>query len=580
MWRCSLLGILVMLLGGATANPQEYDGRSMLQDFRNRFMAYEHIEVDECPLKYLRSVYSDFCHIALVKKNESVCIGVLVNDYYILSTADCVPEDWKSIKVQLSSNFDLPIADRIAYDKYKALNVSKEYAPVLLRINGTTDYRLPYDNTAACLWPIDNLISYSKVQEVAYDYTLHKIIQNTTVCSAATQTECLNKTFAQWCERKPSSSLLQIRDLDKYSMHPMVVGLFCDEQHQLVPVSRYADWIRDTIAMDKILFAIPEAGLGEKCITKSDKEGVCIRLESCPKVLTQLKSKSRDTTTLEQCGFDGGDVLTCCTTDDMLKRNDTLDKLAAIVQEVEHCHELYEKYRRTTKEQQLHSQLALIRDENDKVECVGTLVAKQFVLTAAQCVLRITPNKSTMKIGLTASDDVVAQTRTIISTVVHPMFDHQSNHYNIAILVLDAPILITEYSVPACMWPEKHRMPAKLISTGYDDTVQAVTVSAVDPLYYIDCRLKYYTGLTLPEACVLPENEDFHCGEEPTACAESGTGLYGTVYMSSDWRPVNYVVGIYSTGAQCAQGLPAIYTRVSEYYPWIKAQLYLMAQDM
>uniref|UniRef100_A0A182NCK0 Peptidase S1 domain-containing protein n=1 Tax=Anopheles dirus TaxID=7168 RepID=A0A182NCK0_9DIPT len=579
MWRCSLLGIVfVAAIVAVTANPQEYDGRSMLQDFRNRFMTYEHIEIDECPLKYLRPVYSDFCHVALIEKNESTCLGVLVNDYYILSTADCVPEDWKPIKVRLNSGFDLPIADRITYDKYKALNVSKESAPILLRINGTT--KLPYDNTAACLWPIDNLISYSKVQEVAYDSTLQKVIQNTTVCSAATQTECLSKTFALWCERKPAGSLLQIRDLDKYSMHPMVVGMFCDEQHQFVPVSRYADWIRDTIARDTILFAIPDAGLGERCVTQSDKEGVCLRIESCPQVLKKLKSKSRDTSTLEQCGFDGGEMLNCCTTDHMLKREDTQNKLAAIVHEIEHCHELYDQYRRTTKEQQLHSQLALIRSEDDKVECVGTLVSKQFVLTAAQCVLQIKSKKSTVKVGLAGSDDVVVQTRNVISTVVHPSFNHQSSHYNVAILALDVPVLITEYSVPACMWPEKDRMPAKLISTGYDSTAHTVTVNTVNPLYYIDCRRKYYTELTLTEACVLPEAAEFHCEEKPTACAESGTGLYGTIYMSVDWRPVNYVVGIYSTGARCAQNQPAIYTRVSEYYPWIKAQLYLLAQDM
>ncbi|XP_050069294.1 serine protease snake-like [Anopheles maculipalpis] len=582
MHRTGLFGLVLIAIVGVSrsSNPQEYDGRSMLQDFRNRFMTYEHIEIDECPLKYLRTVYTDFCHVALIKKNVSTCLGVLVNDYYILSTAYCVPEDWKSVQVQLQNNFDLPIADRIVYTDYKALNISSEKTPILLRINGTTDYRLPKENTAACLWPMDNLISYSKVQDVAYDSTLKYLIQNTTVCSASMQEVCLNKTFTQWCERNPTSSLLQIRDLDKYSMHPMVVGLFCNDQQQLVPVSRYADWIRDVIARDRILFAIPDAGLGEKCITKDDKEGVCLRIEACPRIFKQLKSTARQLTALEQCGFDGDHPLNCCTTDDMLKGEDKRDKLQNITHEVEHCHELYDVYRRTTKEQQLHSQLALIRNEENKVECVGTLISKQFVLTAAQCVLRIKPKTSTVKVGVSAFDEKTVQIRNVVSIVVHPMFDHHSNHYNIALLALEAPITVTEYSVPACMWPEKDRMPAKLISTGYDTVSNTVTVNNVNPLYYIDCRLKYYSNLTLTEACVLPDMDVLHCDEEPSACAESGTGLYGTVYMSSDWRPVNFVVGIYSIGAQCAQSQPAIYTRVSEYYAWIKAQLYLMAQDM
>uniref|UniRef100_A0A4Y0BNU0 CLIP domain-containing serine protease n=1 Tax=Anopheles funestus TaxID=62324 RepID=A0A4Y0BNU0_ANOFN len=580
MYRWGLLALVLTVIvdESGSSNPQEYDGRSMLQDFRNRFMTYEHIEIDECPLKYLRTVYTDFCHVAIIKTNTSTCLGVLVNDYYILSTAECVPEDWKTIHVQLQNNFDLPIADRIVYGDYKSLNVRSDQTPILLRINGTTE--LPYENTAACLWPKDNIISYSKVQDIAYDSTLDNFIQNTTVCSASMQEVCLNKTFAQWCERKPTGSLLQIRDLDKYSMHPMVVGLFCDEQQQFVPVSRYADWIRDVIARDRILFAIPDAGLGEKCITKNDKEGVCLRIEDCPNVFKQLKSMARQLTSLEQCGFDGDHPLNCCTPDDMLKGEDKKDKLQSIAHEIEHCHELYDVYRRTTKEQQLHSQLALIHNEHNKVECVGTLISKQFVLTAAQCVLRINSKLSSVKLGVIAFDGEKVQIRTIVSTVIHPMFDHQSNHYNIAILTLDTPVTITEYSVPACMWPEKDRMPAKLTTTGYDTVADAVTFSTVNPLYYIDCRLKYYSNLTLTEACVLPEMDVVYCDEEPTACAESGTGLYGTVYMTSEWKPVNYVVGIYSIGAQCAQRKPAIYTRVSEYFPWIKAELYLMAQDL
>uniref|UniRef100_A0A8W7PCI1 CLIP domain-containing serine protease n=1 Tax=Anopheles coluzzii TaxID=1518534 RepID=A0A8W7PCI1_ANOCL len=579
-WLAALL-VLVIISAAQSSNPQEYDGRSMLQDFRNRFMTYEHIEIDECPLKYLRTVYSDYCHVALIKKNDSsTCLGVLINDYYLLSTAECVPEDWKSVQVQLQNNFNLPIADRLVYPNYKALNVTSGKAPILLRINGTTEYRLPQENTAACLWPKDNVISYSKVQDIAFGTKLGNLIQNTTVCLASTQEDCLKTTFAQWCERNPTGSLLQIRDMDKYSMHPMVVSLFCNEEQQLVPVSLYADWIRDVIALDRILFAIPDAGLGEKCITKDDKEGVCLRLEACPQVYRQLKGKGRNLAALQQCGFEGGDVLNCCTPDDMLKADDKLAKLQSIRREIEHCHELYDVHRRTTKEQQLHSQLALILGDEGKVECVGTLIAKQFVLTAAQCVLRVKSKIITVQLGTTGKDEWLNQTRSVVSTVVHPMFDHHTNHYNIALLALDAPVAITEHTVPACMWPEKDRMPAQLISTGYDAASDAIIADTVNPLYYIDCRLKYYSNLTLTEVCVLPDTDISYCGDEPTACAESGTGLYGTVYMTSDWRPVNFVVGIYSNGAQCAQHRPAIYTRVSEYYPWIRAQLYLMAQDM
>ncbi|XP_058118608.1 CLIP domain-containing serine protease B4-like [Anopheles ziemanni] len=581
MYRWSFFGGFLLLIAGVSCHDQtEFDGRSMLQDFRNRFMSYEYIENDECPFKYLRNVYTDYCHVALVKKNDSICLGVLVYDNYILTTASCVPQDWKSVQVQLQSGFDLPVVDRLVYSKYETLNISSASTPILLRINGTVNYSIPYEHTAACLWPKDNVVTYSKVQDVAYDKTLDKLIQNTTVCSSATQEACLKKTFTEWCARRPSGSILQIRDLDHYSMHPMVAGLFCDDQNQLVPVSSYASWIREVIASDRIVFVMPNSGMGEKCITRSDKEGVCLTIDSCPQVYKALTGKARNTDRLEQCGFEGKNMLHCCLTDEMLRAEDKRDKLKSIEQEIELCHELYEVHRRTTKEQQTHSQLALLQNEAGESECIGTLIAKSFVLTAAQCVQHIKSQNYTVMVGKGSGDKNLMQTRQIKSILIHPKFEHQSNHYNLAIITVSAPFTIMEYSVPACLWSDKNRMPVRLTTTGYHSASDAITVTHDHLLYYMDCRLKHYSNLTLTESCILPEIDEGYCEEERTACAESGTGLFSTIYMSADWRPVNFLVGVYSTGAQCAQGKPAIYTRVSEYYPWIRSQLYLMAQDI
>lgn len=58
-------------------------------------------------------------------------------------------------------------------------------------------------------------------------------------------------------------------------------------------------------------------------------------------------------------------------------------------------------------------------------------------------------------------------------------------------------------------------------------------------------------------------------GERDTCAGDSGGPIL--VKIESEERVLPYIVGITSFGGYCASGLPAVYTRISEYREWIES---------
>lgn len=120
-------------------------------------------------------------------------------------------------------------------------------------------------------------------------------------------------------------------------------------------------------------------------------------------------------------------------------------------------------------------------------------------------------------------------------------------------------------------------MPADLSVVKFQE--EAPSKVSASPMYYSDCRRLYNPDLIPSEMCV-DHQAPLYCNpkEEEDLCRQPGSGLFSNLYYGDDMKPVTYVVGVYNSGFQCDKGGPSLYTRVSEYYEWIKSVVYLDSQ--
>ncbi|XP_029713307.1 uncharacterized protein LOC115257625 [Aedes albopictus] len=580
MCRVAVFGLVVAALVFPAA--AESDQAATLLDYRNSFISYERKGLDSCPITYYRETCTDYAHIVLIKKfgeieswEDPLCLGAFISERFVLTKASCIrPNGAAELKLYSANNLheELFLA---SVHHHPDFGLAEGNDLAVLKLNASVGFSK--NVAAACLWDADSIDLYSKVQEMDFDSSMMKPMYNSTVCTGEAKNKCLKSAQQLWCQRKSPVGFLQIRQLGQHKMHPMIASLGCNGDNEIVPLAKHLPWIREVTKSTNLEYNYTDVGLGEKCFKSQNVTGVCLPLESCPKAFKNIKDIKKNQS-VNPCGFDGNDVLVCCTTEDMLKGPDTEARFQDIVQEIEECEMLYDEFRRTPEEHQLHSQMAII-DGHESTNCSATLITARYLLTSAQCVLGLDLKKSTVWLGLGNDIENVVQKNEIYSVVPHPKFTSKSNHYNVAVVKLRHPVLIHTSSVPACLWRDKAKMPADFSAVSIHGPEQSPTAVGASAMYYSDCRRLFNPDLIPSEMCVLYQGQQ-QC--EPKdhydQCRQPGSGLFSNLYYGNDMKPVTYVVGIYNSGYQCDKGGPALYTRVSEYFEWIKSVVYLDSQ--
>ncbi|XP_058467785.1 uncharacterized protein LOC131440486 [Malaya genurostris] len=575
----SMLSVVIPALFGNQAG--------ILLDYRNSYLSYEQKGLDICPFTYFQESCTDFAHVVIIEpsvKNDNdshaVCIGTLISEQFILTTASCVSTKKSgTLVLQIKTDEDIAVDSIYLHPDYK---LSEDQGPsindlAIVKLNSSHSFN---ENVAAsCLWDSESLDMYTKVQEIDFDQTIKRLEQNTTVCSGTAKNDCLEAVLKHWCQRKSSSGILQIRELGKYRMHAMIASFGCDKNKHIVPISNYLPWIREVTKNTQIEYNFTDIGLGEKCFKNDGTNGVCLPTNQCPQIHENFKALWKNNS-ISTCGFEGEEALTCCATEDMKIGPGTEAMLRDIVQEIENCELLYDEFRRTPEEHQLYSQVAII-DLYNSINCSATLISTRYLLTSAQCVLDIDIHHSSIWLGVGVQEESVAQKNSIQSTFPHPKFHPKSKHYNIAVIMLKYPVLIQSFSVPACLWFEKSKIPTNLEAVSLQGNERVFSVLATSPMYYSDCRRLHNSQLITSEMCVqYLAHSMCNSVEKEDLCQNPGSGLYSNLYYGEDMKPVTYVVGIFNQGHMCNKNGPAMYTRVSEYYQWIKSVIYLSSQKM
>ncbi|XP_069974520.1 ovochymase-1-like [Penaeus vannamei] len=227
----------------------------------------------------------------------------------------------------------------------------------------------------------------------------------------------------------------------------------------------------------------------------------------------------------------------------------------------------------TTEENEYPWQAGLVFSGSSSVFCGGSILKRNWVLTAAHCAENIAGREDNYEVLIGAHNLRVSanaeKRHAIKRTIIHPDYEDETVDNDIALLEVE-PIEFSRRVTPVCL-PEQ--------TDAYDDVLATVTgwgtlSAGGDPSDWLmevtlptmsndQCMATYSDLITKNMICAGLE-----VGGKDSCQGDSGGPM---VTLRASNRAQFEQIGIVSWGAGCAEpGKPGVYTRITEYLTWIE----------